>query len=214
MLIGPLAGKLRPATRPARADDARDAAHAGGARRRSARSPSTPPTGRSARLRPHGRRPGADDADHRRDGDGRGRSARSRASRRAWSTPPARSAPRSASPSSARSGRPSRATCGRRRSRRFPGAPGSGASLDELVLGAQGGSSAAWPGRAPSAPAESFVHGVHGAMWVAAGLTAARAHRVHRAQGLQGGPGAERWPLSLRLKLRVRVRRRPWLIEV
>jgi EmrB/QacA subfamily drug resistance transporter len=48
--------------------------------------------------------------------------------------------------------------------------------LDELVLGAQGGIIGRLAGpRAERAALESFVHGVHGAMWVAAGLTAAAA---------------------------------------
>jgi EmrB/QacA subfamily drug resistance transporter len=61
--------------------------------------------------------------------------------------------------------------------------------LDELVIGAQGAVVGRIAGpQAEQAALESFVHGVHGAMWVAAALTFAAA--VTAFIGLRGTPAA------------------------
>ncbi len=70
-----------------------------------------------------------------------------------------------------------------------PALRGQAHRLDELVIGGQGQVVGRLAGpRAERAALESFVHGVHGAMWVAAGLTLAAA--VTAYLGLRGTPAA------------------------
>jgi hypothetical protein len=74
-----------------------------------------------------------------------------------------------------------------------PGLQGQAHRLDELVIGAQGDVVGNVAGaRAEQAAFESFVSGVHGAMWVAAALTLAAA--VTAFVGLRGTPAARPAP--------------------